>query len=136
MDPDKARAIVDWPQSTTQMEVQQLLGLWNVYQSFIPGYAGIVASVTNVLKGNNEIINWGDSQKVAFLKMTVLFTSSKTPILWHDDLNRPAPVKAAGSDIAMDAVLSHKFQDAQLCTVSSILTKRTPAECNYNIFYK
>jgi hypothetical protein len=81
MDPDKARAIVDWPQSTTQMEVQQLLGLWNVYQSFIPGYAGIVASVTNVLKGNNEIINWGDSQKVAFLKMTVLFTSSKTPIL-------------------------------------------------------
>jgi hypothetical protein len=29
MDPEKAKAIVDWPQPTSRKEVQQLLGLWN-----------------------------------------------------------------------------------------------------------
>jgi len=81
MVPDKARAIVDWPQPTTQMEVQQLLDLWNVYQRFVPGYVGIVTSITNVLKGNNETINWGDSQEAAFLEITVLMTCGKSPIL-------------------------------------------------------
>jgi hypothetical protein len=29
MDPDKAKAIIDWPRPTSRQEVQQCLGLWN-----------------------------------------------------------------------------------------------------------
>jgi len=32
MDPEKARAIVNWPRPTSRKEVQQLLGLWNFLQ--------------------------------------------------------------------------------------------------------
>jgi len=31
MDPEKAKAIVDWLTPTNKQEVQQLLGLWNFY---------------------------------------------------------------------------------------------------------
>jgi hypothetical protein len=34
MDPDKAKAIVDWPEPTNRKAVQQLLGLWNFYRRF------------------------------------------------------------------------------------------------------
>jgi len=37
MDPEKAKAIVDWPRPTSVKEVQQLLGLWNFYRRFVPG---------------------------------------------------------------------------------------------------
>jgi hypothetical protein len=36
MDPDKAKAIVDWPRPTQKKAVPQLLGLWNFYSRFVP----------------------------------------------------------------------------------------------------
>jgi hypothetical protein len=51
MDPEKAKDIVNWPHPTNQKEVQQLLGLWNFYRRFISNYAGIVAPITDLLKG-------------------------------------------------------------------------------------
>jgi len=38
IDPEKARAIVDWPRPTSRTEVQQLLGLWNFYRRFIHNF--------------------------------------------------------------------------------------------------
>jgi hypothetical protein len=69
MDPDKAKAIVNWPRPTTVKEVQQLLGLWNFYRRFIQNYAGIVSPITDLLKGKTKTIIWGKSQEAAFLKI-------------------------------------------------------------------
>jgi hypothetical protein len=38
MEPEKAKAIVDWPRPTSRKEVQQLLGLWNFYRRFISNF--------------------------------------------------------------------------------------------------
>jgi hypothetical protein len=83
MDPEKAKAIVDWPQPTSVKEVQQLLGLWNFYRRFVPSYAAIVAPITDLLWGKTKTILWKEAQKAAFLKITILSTSGKTPILRH-----------------------------------------------------
>jgi len=32
MDPDKAKAITEWPRPTNRKEVQQILGPWNFYR--------------------------------------------------------------------------------------------------------
>ena len=50
MDPEKARAIVDWPRPTSRKEVQQLLGLWNFYRRFIHNLSGLVSPITNLLR--------------------------------------------------------------------------------------
>jgi hypothetical protein len=86
-DPKKAEDIVNWPRPTNQKEVQQLLGLWNFYRRFIPNYAGIVAPITDLLRGNGKDFVFGDTQEAAFLKITVLFTSGATPIMRHFDQN-------------------------------------------------
>jgi hypothetical protein len=35
MDPEKVKAIVDWPRPMNRKEVQQILQLWNFYERFI-----------------------------------------------------------------------------------------------------
>jgi len=83
MDPEKAKSIVNWPRPTNKKEVQQILGLWNFYRRFIPGYAEIVSPITDLLKGTEIAFQWGKAHEAAFLKIVILFTSGKTPILRH-----------------------------------------------------
>jgi len=133
MDPETAKAVVDWPRPTNVKEVQQLLGLWNFYRRFVPSYAAIVAPITDLLRGKTKDIHWQEAQEAAFLKITILFTSGKTPILQHYDPNCPALVETDASDFAIAAILSQKFEDGKLHPVSFISRKLSQAELNYDV---
>jgi hypothetical protein len=113
MDPHKAKAVVNWPRPTTTKAVQQLLGLWTFYRRLIHYYAGIVSPITDLLKGNQQTISWGEAQEATFLKITILFTSGTTPILRHYDPERKALVETDASDFAIAAVLSQKFESGR-----------------------
>jgi len=106
IDPDKAKAIVNWPQPTNTKEVQQWLGLWNFYRRFVPGYAVIVTPITDLLTEITKEIIWGDTQEATFLKITILFTSGKSPLVRHYDSNQPALVETDASDFAIASILS------------------------------
>jgi hypothetical protein len=80
MDSENDKAIVDGPRPTNVKEVKQLLEFWNLYRRFVPGYAAIVAPITDVLRGKAKDIKWAESQEAAFLKITILFMSGKIPI--------------------------------------------------------
>jgi len=62
---EKARAIVDWPRPTSRTEVQQLLGLWNLYRRFIQNFSAIVSPITDLLQ-QDMMFDWGDAQEAAF----------------------------------------------------------------------
>jgi len=136
MDPNEAKAIVDWPRPTTVKEVQQLLGFWNFYRRFVPSYAAIVAPITDLLRRKTKHINWGEAQEAAVLKITILFTSGKSPILRHYDPNQPALVETEVSDFAIAGVLSQKFEDGKLHPVNCISRKLSQAELNYDVYDK
>jgi len=136
MDPEKAKAIVDWPCPTNVQEVQQLLGLWNFYRRFVPGYAAIVSPITDLLRGKGKDIIWDEAQEAAFLKITVLFTSGKTPILRHYNPNRPAVVETDASDFAIAAILSQQFKDRKVHPVGFISRKLSQVEQNYDVYDK
>jgi hypothetical protein len=136
MDPAKAQDIVNWPRPTNQKEVQQILGLWNFYRRFIPGYAQIVAPITDLLKGNGKDFQFREAQEAAFLKVVVLFTSGNTPILRHFDQERPALIETDASDFAIGAVLSQKFEDGKVHPCAFLSRKLSPAEFNYDVFDK
>jgi len=135
MDPEKAQAIVDWPRPTTRKDVQQLLGLWNFYRRFIHNFSGIISPITDLLRQDVEF-RWGESQEAAFLKVTILFTSGKTPILRHYDPNRPALLETDASDFAIAGILSQKFEDGKIHPVRFTSRKLTPAELNYDVYDK
>jgi hypothetical protein len=134
MDPNKDKAIVDWSRPTNVKELQQLLGVWNFYQRFISLYAAIVAPITDLLRGKSKEIVWGDPQEAAFLKIMILSTSGKTPILWHYDPSRLALVETDASDFALAGILSQKFEDGKLHPLSFVSRTFSTAELNYDTY--
>jgi hypothetical protein len=135
MDPEKARAIGDWPRPTSRKEVQLLLDLWNFYRRFIHRFPEIFASMTDLLRQEVKF-EWGKSQEAAFLKVTILFTSGKTPILRHYDPDRPALLETDASDFAIAGILLDTFEDRKLHPVRFVSRKLSPAELNYNVYDK
>jgi len=135
MDPETARAIVEWPRPTSRKEVQQLLGLWNSYRRFIHNFSGLVSPITDVLRQDVNF-QWGETQEAAFLKVVILFTSGKTPILKHYDPDRPALLETDASDFAIAGILSQKFEDGKIHPVRFVSRKLTPAELNYDVYDK
>jgi transposase InsO family protein len=136
MAPSRSVAITQWPMPKSQKEVQIILGLWNFYRRFIKGYAGIVAPITDTLKGDGKNFSFGDAQKAAYYKICILFASENTPILRHYEEDRPAIIETDASDFAMGAVLSQKFEDGKIHPVAFISKKFSPAEMNYQIYDK
>jgi len=135
MDPEKAKAIVNWPRPTTRKEVQQLLGLWNFYPRFIHNFSGVVSPITDLLRQDVAFV-WGQAQEAAFLKIVILFTSGKTPILKHYDPDRPALLETDASDFAIAGILSQKFEDGKIHPVRFVSRKLSPAELNYDVYDK
>jgi len=135
MDPDKAKAIVDWPRPKSRKEVQQLLRLWNFYRRFIHNFSGILSPITDLLRQEDNF-HWGEAQEAAFLKITILFASGKTLILRHYDPNRPALVETDVSDFAIAGMLSQKFEDCKIHPVRFVSRKLNPAELNYEVYDK
>lgn len=126
MDPDKAKAIVDWPRPKSRKEVQQSLGLWNFYRRFIHNFSGIVSPITDLLSQEVSFAS-GEAQEAAFLKMTILFTSGKTPILRHYDPKRPALLETDASDFAIAGILSQRFEDGKIHPIRFVSRKLNPA---------
>ena len=135
MDPEKAGAIVDWPRPTSREEVQQLLGLWNFYRRLIHNFSGLVSPIMYLLRQDVNF-NWGEAQEAAFLKVVILFTSGKTPILKHYDPDRPALLETDASDFAIAGILSQMFEDGQIHPVRFVSRKLSPAELNYDVYDK
>jgi len=135
MDPEKARAIVDWPRPTSRKEVQQLLGLWNFYRRFIHNFSGLVSPITDLLRQDVNF-HWGQAHEAAFLKIVILFTLGKTPIFKHYDPDSPALLETDASDFAIASILSQKFEDGRVHPVRFVSRKLTPAELNYDVYDK
>jgi len=132
VDPDKIKAILDWPVPTTVKEVQSFVGLCNYYRIFIKDFAKI-ARPLHKLTRKNVPFNWGSDQQSAFDKLKELFTSA--PILRNPDSNKPFIVETDASNFAVGAILSQEF-DGQLHPIAYISTSLTNSQLNYPIFDK
>jgi hypothetical protein len=133
MDRETVKAIVDWSRPTSRKEVQQLLGLWNNYRRFINDFSVIVSQIPNLLRQDGEFV-WGDPQAAAILKIPLLFTSGKPPILRHYTGNRPALHQTDASGFAIAGILSQKSEDGKIHHIRYVLRKRSPAELNYDVY--
>jgi hypothetical protein len=135
MDPEKAKAIVDWLRPTSRKEVQQLLGLWNYYRRFSNNCSVIVSHITDLLRQDGAFV-WGEPQEASFFKIPILFTSGKHPILRHYDTNRPALHQTGASGFAIAGILSQKSEEGKIHPIRYVSWKLSPAELNYDVYHK
>ena len=83
MDPEKVKAVVEWPTLECHKELQRFLGFGNFSRRFIRNYSSLAASLTALTSIKVPFI-WSTRAAFIFKTFKVRFTSA--PILVHPDL--------------------------------------------------
>ena len=124
-DPDKIRALLDWPVLQTEKELRSFLGLCSYYRQFIDGFARVTAPLNALLKGpmkaksrktsRSITAEWTDECNQAFNQLKMLLTTA--PVLGHPDFNKPFVVETDSSHRGLGAVLAQD-QDGKRVVLS------------------
>lgn len=130
-DPEKIRAVAEWPIPTSVKQLQRFLGFANFYRRFIRNYSRIAAPLTQLTSPSSPF-TWSEEAAQAFSQLKKLFTSA--PVLFHPDSSRQFVVEVDASDVGVGAVLSQQSPDTHKLHPCAFFSKRlTPAERNYHV---
>jgi hypothetical protein len=69
MDLEKVRAVVDWPQPTSRVQLQHFLGFTNFYRRFIRGYSTRASPPLSALTSPKVLFTWSTDADQAFLDL-------------------------------------------------------------------
>lgn len=131
MDPEKVRAVAEWPTPTSRNEVQRFLGFANFYRKFIRSFSTVAAPLHD-LTSVKMPFQWSPAADRAFSHLKQSFSSA--PVLVLPDPLRQFVVEVDASDVGVGAVLSqHSSQDERLHPCAFLSRKLTGAERNYDV---
>uniref|UniRef100_L7LYP4 RNA-directed DNA polymerase n=1 Tax=Rhipicephalus pulchellus TaxID=72859 RepID=L7LYP4_RHIPC len=128
-DPEKVRAVKDFPVPKTAKDVRSFVGLCSYFRRFIKNFAEIARPLTDLLK-QDATFNWGPSQAAAFTELATLLTPS--PVLAHFDPTAPTEVRTDASGYGIGAVLAQR-QRGQNRVIAYASRLLSPSERNYSI---
>ena len=104
VDPDKIKAVLDWPVPRTLKALRGYLGLTGYYRKFIKGYNTIAAPLTALKK--KDAFLWNDTAQRAFEALEIALTSP--PVLALSNFSIPFIIECDASSIRIGAVLIQK----------------------------
>ena len=127
-DPEKVRAVSEWPRPVTLRDLRGFLGLSGYYRRFLKGYAEVAAPLQRLLqgqegrrkgtkvskgthyKGDGSIRGkWNSSCETAFAKLKQMLTEA--PVLGFPDFSCGFILETGASFNALGAVLSQKQEN-------------------------
>lgn len=130
-DPDKVKAVSDWPTPENRKQLQCFLGFANFYRRFIKDFSRVAAPLTR-LTSTLRSFSWDGKAEEAFCKLKNLFSNS--PVLIHPDPHKQFMVEVDASDSGVGAVLSQRSQDDQRLHPCAFFSRRlSSAESNYDV---
>lgn len=113
LDPEKVKALEDWPVPRTVKEVRQLVGFMSYYRRFVPHFAQLArplhAQMGKEKKKGTERAQpvpfvWSDDCHMAFNQLRRCLMSP--PVLAYPDFQRPFVLTTDASSLGLGAVLS------------------------------
>ena len=100
-DPEKVKAITEWPQPQTIREVKSFHGLATSYRRFIKNFSAIMAPITDYLK--SERFQWTPAATKAFVEIKSMMTEAPLP-----NFSKALEVTCNASRLAIGGVLSQE----------------------------
>lgn len=127
-DPDKVRAILDFPVPRTSKEVKMFLGTCSWYRRFIRNFSSIAAPL-NALTSSKTKFQWNPSAEEAFNSLKTCLVSA--PVLACPDFDKPFAVHCDASSYGIGGMLTQKVdgEDHPIAYISRSLNKN---ERNYS----
>ena len=135
-DPDKIKAVTEWPRPTTVTEVRSFLGFVSYYRRFIPNFSKVAKPLNTLLQNiegtSNQKkkfkVNWGPEQQEAFETLQKLCTEA--PILAYADFKTPFILHTNASSEGLGTVL-YQYQNNQRRVIAYASRSLSPSERNY-----
>ena len=131
-DPEKVRAIMDWPTPDNLREVRSFVGLCSYYRRFVEGFAKISAPLHAMTK-KGETFRWTSECQEAFDRLKVVLTSA--PVLAMPDEESPFLLDVDAAQTSIGAVLSQRQQGVEK-VVAYASRKLSKCEINYCVTRK
>ncbi len=131
MDPDKVRAVIDWPVPDSRVALQRFLGFVNFYRCFIRDFSRVAAPLTTLTSSKTRF-SWSGAAQDAFERLKGLFTSA--PILITPDPEKQFIVEVDASDVGVGAILSQRSSlDNKVHPCAFYSHRLSSGEHNYDI---
>ncbi len=131
MDPDKVKAVVDWPTPDSRKALQRFLGFANFYRRFIRNFSQLAVPLT-ALTSTKTTFRWSGAAEAAFTNLKSCFVSA--PILIAPDPTRQFVVEVDVSEVGVGAVLSQRSSsDDKMHPCAFFSHRLSSAERNYDI---
>jgi len=134
-DPQKVKAIQEYPEPKNVYSVRSFIGLASYYRVFIKDFAAIARPITDIIKGENGsvskhmskkiLVEFNETQRNAFERLRN-FLSSEDVVLMYLDFKKHFDLTTDASASGIGAVLS---QEGRPITMISRTLKK--AELNY-----
>ena len=137
-DPEKIKAVTEWPQPNTVTEVRSFLGFVSYYRRFIPNFSKVAKPLNKLLQNLEGTpsqkkkfkVYWGLEQQEVFETLQRLCTES--PILAYADFKAPFVLCTDASGDGLGAVLD-QVQDGQKRVIAYASQSLSRSERNYSV---
>jgi len=68
VDPNKTKAVIDWPKPMTVTKIRSFLGIVGYYRHFIEGFSHLSSPMTKIIR-KGEKFEWNDKCEHAFQEL-------------------------------------------------------------------
>jgi len=131
-DPEKVRAVADWPTPTNRREVRSFVGLCSYYRRFVEGFTRISAPLHDMTKKGRTFC-WTPKCQEAFERLKSVLTSA--PVLAMPDEESVFVLDSDAAQTSIGAVLSQRQQGVER-VVAYASRKLSKCEINYCVTRK
>ncbi|KAF1314684.1 reverse transcriptase, partial [Globisporangium splendens] len=133
VDPEKVKAIDDWPVPKNVKQLRQWLGLANYLHKYTRNYAALVQPLTQLLKKDVEW-KWSKDHQTTFEE--VKKSLREAPVLALPNHDKPFHVVCDASDYTIGCALMQHDDEGHERVVSYQSRQLRPAERNYPVHDK
>ena len=127
MDPEKTKAIREWPVPKDKHQLRSFLGLCTYYRRFVQGYANVAKPLTRLTEEGRAYL-WTNESQMAFEQLKGVLTTS--PILGYPNAHGDFVLDTDASNEGIGGVLS-QVQDGQERVISYFSKTLSKPERNY-----